>query len=239
MIALSVNVNKIATLRNARGGQEPSVTEFARDAIAAGAYGITVHPRPDERHITTRDVFDLLPVVEAVEYNLEGYPDDRYRSLVRQVKPAQATLVPDPPGVLTSDAGWDAAAHLDFLRDTVQELKSFGCRVSLFMEADLAAISAAKKTGADRIELYTGPFAEAFAKGEGIASFRAYSRAARHAQSLELGINAGHDLNLANLTLFRELPGLAEVSIGHALTCDALRMGWRPAVAAYLEVLRG
>ncbi|MCH9652043.1 MAG: pyridoxine 5'-phosphate synthase [Deltaproteobacteria bacterium] len=238
MIQLSVNVNKIATLRNARGGLEPSVRDFAQKAIDAGAYGITVHPRPDERHITTQDVYDLVEVVQGVEYNLEGYPDERYRALVREVKPAQATLVPDPPGVLTSNAGWKASEHLDFLKDAVQELQSVGSRVSLFMETDLKTIDAARETGADRIELYTGPFAEAFARGEGITAFAPYSQAALHATGLGFGLNAGHDLNLANLTLFRQLPGLAEVSIGHALTCDALRIGWEPAVKAYLDALK-
>lgn len=237
MIQLSVNVNKIATLRNARGGSEPSVVEFAREAIAAGAHGITVHPRPDERHIRRQDVFDLLPVVAPVEFNIEGYPDDRFLDIVRQVRPEQATLVPDPPDVLTSNAGWDPAAHRSFLRDVIAQLQSWGARVSLFMETDLARLDAAADTGTDRIELYTGPYAEAFAAGQGEASYAEYERAARHAVGLGLGINAGHDLNLANLARMRDLPGLTEVSIGHALVCDALRLGWRPAVAEYLRVL--
>lgn len=240
MICLSVNVNKIATLRNARGGQRPSVTAFARAAIEAGAHGITVHPRPDERHIRRQDILDLVEVVTegAVEYNIEGYPDRRYLDLVRLVRPTQATLVPDPPNVLTSDAGWDAAAHQEFLRDIVAELHECGARVSLFLETELSKIDAAAATGADRIELYTGPYAEAHAVSDGEASYAEYARAARHAIDCGLGLNAGHDLDLDNLVRFRDLPGLQEVSIGHALTCDALERGWRASVEAYLGVLQ-
>ena len=242
MIALSVNVNKIATLRNARGGRRPSVTAFARAALAAGADGVTVHPRPDERHIRTHDVFDLLEVLqdapEGTEYNLEGYPDPRYLELIRDARPHQATLVPDPPEVLTSNAGWNAVTHRERLRDLIAELHNYGTRVSLFMETDLAQIDAAAETGADRIELYTGPYAEAFLAGQGKTSFAEYARAALHAQSVGLGLNAGHDLDLDNLPLFRDLPGLQEVSIGHALTCDALERGWKATIQAYRDVLR-
>ena len=241
MIELSVNVNKIATLRNARGGDRPSVTAFARAAIEAGAYGITVHPRPDERHIRARDVFELLPLVReaGVELNIEGYPDPRYLELVRETRPDQATLVPDPPNVLTSDAGWDPEQQHAFLVDVVATIHDWGPRVSLFMETDLGAIDAARETGADRIELYTGPFAEHFQAGRGPESYAVYEQAARHATDLGLGLNAGHDLDLHNLRLFRRLPGLQEVSIGHALTCDALEVGWTPAIRRYLEVLAG
>jgi len=238
MIYLSVNVNKIATLRNARGGKEPSVTAFARSAMDVGAHGITVHPRPDERHITYQDVFELAEVVPGVEYNIEGYPDARYLEIVRQVRPAQATLVPDPPDVLTSNAGWKVSENLAFLKETVAALHESGARVSLFMEPNSEEIKAAAETGAERIELYTGPYAEAFARGEGQASFQEYARAAESALEAGLGVNAGHDLNLDNLVLFRDLPGLQEVSIGHALTCDALVMGWRATVHEYLKVIQ-
>jgi pyridoxine 5-phosphate synthase len=241
-IALSVNVNKIATLRNARGGSRPSVTGFARAALEAGADGITVHPRPDERHIRTHDVFDLLEVLdeapEGIEYNIEGYPDERYLGLIRDARPHQATLVPDPPDVLTSNAGWDAVQHRNRLKDLIAELHGYGARVSIFMETDLAQIDAAAESGTDRIELYTGPYAEAFQEGRGEESFEVYARAARHAGEVGLGLNAGHDLDLHNLPLFRRLPGLQEVSIGHALTCDALERGWRETVWAYRAALQ-
>ncbi len=233
MIALSVNVNKIATLRNARGGSEPSVTAFARAAIEAGADGITVHPRPDERHIRRADVFELQEVIGGVEFNIEGYPDRRFLEIVREARPDQATLVPDPPDVLTSNAGWDARGHRDFLREVIAELHGYGARVSIFMETDLAQIEAAKETGTDRIELYTGPYAEAFDRGDGLAAYQPYAAAAEAAVTLGLGVNAGHDLNQRNLSLFRQLPGLAEVSIGHAITCDALVDGFKPTIRNY------
>lgn len=237
MAKLSINVNKIATLRNSRGGRRPEVLRFALMAIEAGAHGITVHPRPDERHIRWTDVFELRGAVRSVEFNIEGYPDARYREIVAEAKPEQATLVPDPPEVLTSCAGWDARAHAGFLRDTIAELKASGARVSLFMETDLAQLDAAKEAGADRIEFYTEPYARAFEEGRGRESFEEFARAARHAQSLGLGINAGHDLDLANLPLFAGLPGLLEVSIGHAVVCDALEMGWTEAIRRYLAAL--
>ncbi|MDY7094830.1 MAG: pyridoxine 5'-phosphate synthase [Acidobacteriota bacterium] len=241
MVELSVNVNKIATLRNARGGERPSVVAFAQAAIDAGAYGITVHPRPDERHIRARDVFDLVPVVRqaGVELNIEGYPDRRYVEIIREARPDQATLVPDPPDVLTSNAGWDAAGQRKFLGEIIAELQSFGARVSLFMETALEPLEAARDAGADRVELYTGPYAEACAAGRGDESYALYEAAARRATELGLGLNAGHDLDLENLPRFRHLPGLQEVSIGHALTCDALEMGWDRAVRSYLAVLAG
>ncbi|MCB2155071.1 pyridoxine 5'-phosphate synthase [bacterium] len=238
MIKLSVNVNKIATLRNSRGGTVPSVTRFAQMAIDAGAHGITVHPRPDERHIRRTDVTDLRPLCKAVEFNIEGYPDERYCQIIEETRPDQATLVPDPPGVLTSNAGWKAREHQAFLRDTIARLKGVGARVSVFMETNLAEIDAAREAGADRIEFYTGPFAEEFAAGRGKASYQEFATAAQHAVDIGLGINAGHDLDLENLVLMRNLPGLAEVSIGHALVRDALLMGWQKTIGEYLRVLQ-
>jgi pyridoxine 5-phosphate synthase len=238
MINLSINVNKIATLRNSRGGERPAVVPFALAAIRLGVQGITVHPRPDERHITRADVFDLRPHVAGVEYNIEGYPDARYLGIIREARPDQATLVPDGPGVLTSCAGWDAAANLPFLRDTIAELQSSGARVSLFLEPDNRQLDAAKAAGADRIEFYTEPYATAFKAGRGHESFEVFAAAARRAMELGLGINAGHDLDLDNMVLFRELPGLLEVSIGHAVVCDALEMGWEESIRRYLAVTR-
>lgn len=236
-IKLSVNVNKIATLRNARGGTQPGVVEFARAAVRAGAHGITVHPRPDERHIRRQDVRDLLPVVEGVEFNIEGFPDERYLSIVREARPHQATLVPDPPDALTSNEGWDCRTNKAFLQEVVAELKSYGARVSIFLEPDPEMAPHAAETGTDRIELYTEHFARAFERGEGEAAFERYDRTARVAVEAGLGINAGHDLSLENLVLMRRLTGLAEVSIGHALVVDALWRGWERTVRDYLDVL--
>jgi len=238
MIKLSVNVNKIATLRNSRGGSQPSVMAFAEAAIKAGAHGITVHPRPDERHIRYTDAVELGAMTKGrVEFNVEGYPDARYMKIIRETRPDQATLVPDPPDALTSNAGWDCRAHAEFLRGVVAELKAMGTRVSIFLEPDPAMVPFAAATGTDRIELYTEHFAQAFDAGEGEQSFSLYEETARAAVDAGLGINAGHDLNLDNLVLLRRLTGLAEVSIGHALVVDALWKGWTPTVAAYLAVL--
>lgn len=239
MIKFSVNVNKIATVRNSRGGSIPNVVDFARAAIEAGADGITVHPRPDERHITRQDVLDLRNIVTDVEFNIEGYPNERYIEIVQTVRPDQATLVPDPPEALTSNAGWNLDANQEFLKDVIAELKKTGTRVSLFMEPDPEAMETARAVGADRIELYTEHFARAFAERLGEASFAEYVAAAEAAVRAGLGVNAGHDLNLDNLVLMRQLPGLLEVSIGHALVNDALWMGWRKAIGEYLKVLRG
>jgi pyridoxine 5-phosphate synthase len=240
MIKLSVNVNKIATLRNARGGRWPSVAEFSEASIRAGAHGITVHPRPDGRHVRTADVHDLAALTAGrVEFNIEGYPDERYLRLVEEVRPTQATLVPDPPDAITSNAGWDAAGNRSFLVDTVARLKAAGARVSLFMETDRAQLDAAAATGTDRVEFYTEPFATAFDEGRGAESFAVFDAAARHARDLGLGINAGHDLSLHNMVVLRDLAGLAEVSIGHALVHEALWLGWNRTIAAYLEVLGG
>jgi pyridoxine 5-phosphate synthase len=238
MTTLSVNVNKIATLRNSRGGTEPSPERFAEAAIKAGAHGITIHPRPDERHIRRSDVMPLRALATgSIEFNIEGYPDRRYLEIVREAKPHQATLVPDPPHALTSCAGWNVFEHAAFLRDKVAELHDYGCRVSLFLEPDQAMVEAAAETGTDRIEFYTEMFATAHAAGKGQESFAEYAAAARHAVDVGLGINAGHDLSLKNLPMIRELPGLLEVSIGHALVQDALWMGWERAIKSYLHVL--
>ncbi|MBY0432938.1 MAG: pyridoxine 5'-phosphate synthase [Cyclobacteriaceae bacterium] len=237
MTRLSVNINKIATLRNARGGNNPDVVKTAMDCERFGAQGITVHPRPDERHIRYSDVLQLHNVV-TTEFNIEGYPDERFMKIIREVKPAQATLVPDPPGVLTSNAGWDTLRHADFLKKIVTEIKKEGVRVSLFVGADERMVEAAAASGTDRIELYTEPYASHYHKNkeEAIAP---YIKAAARAHSLGLGINAGHDLDLHNLRFLKEnLPHLDEVSIGHALICDALYLGLENTIQLYLRELQ-
>jgi len=242
VIRLSVNVNKIATLRNARGGERPSVVWAARTAIAAGCHGITVHPRPDERHVRRADVFQLAEILPVgVEYNIEGYPSPEWLELVEEVRPAQATLVPDPPDVLTSNAGWRfAAVDRGWLRETVARLHHAGCRVSLFLDPDPNEVEGAKATGADRVELYTEAYARAFPTPERDRVFAAYVETAERAVELALAVNAGHDLDLANLPhLAQNLPGLEEVSIGHALVSDALDRGLAETVKAYLEALSG
>ena len=237
MTRLSVNINKIATLRNARGGQTPNVLQFALDAERFGAQGITVHPRPDERHITTQDCYDLHEHVQT-EFNSEGYPDARYLQLIKDLRPAQATLVPDPPGVLTSNAGWNCTEQATFLEPIIAQIQALGVRGSLFMETDLAQIDKAKALGADRIELYTGPYAEQFA-ADRHAAVEPYQLAALHAHALGLGINAGHDLSLENLAFLKaSLVALDEVSIGHALISDALYLGIENTIQRYLYELR-
>jgi pyridoxine 5-phosphate synthase len=245
-VKLSVNLNKVALLRNQRDVGYPSVVEAARIVVAAGAHGITVHPRPDERHIRRSDVLELAALIAAefdpaVEYNIEGYPSDDFLALIRAVRPTQVTLVPDAPGQRTSDHGWDL--HRDAapgrLINLIAELKESGARISLFMDPDPAAIPVAATVGADRIELYTGPYAEAFAMGEASILLRRYAQAAEAAKDAGLGVNAGHDLNLDNLPAFcQALPQLAEVSIGHAITADALRIGFPAAVEAYLRAIK-
>ncbi len=236
-VKLSVNVNKIATLRNARGGNTPNVVQVALDCERFGADGITVHPRPDERHITRQDVIDLSKVV-TTEFNIEGYPNERFMELVMEVQPAQATLVPDPPHVLTSNAGWDTKQHLDLLTDLAQTFKAKGIRSSIFVDTDLQNIEYAAKSGVDRIELYTGPYADDYATNPEKA-IEEYVKAAQLANELGLGINAGHDLSLDNLRYFQEnIPGLAEVSIGHALISDALYLGLENTVQMYLRLLK-
>jgi pyridoxine 5-phosphate synthase len=237
MTRLSVNINKIATLRNARGGDNPSVVTVAKDCERFGAQGITVHPRPDERHITTQDAYDLKEAVKT-EYNIEGYPDERFLQLIKDIKPTQATLVPDPPNVLTSNAGWDTVKHYDFLKDVCKEITSLGVRVSIFIEPDNKLIEHAAKLGTNRIELYTEPYAANYAinKTEAVKPFR---EASLFANDCSLGVNAGHDLSLENLKyLKQELPYLDEVSIGHALISDALYLGLENTIQLYLRLLR-
>ncbi|MFT5823836.1 MAG: pyridoxine 5-phosphate synthase [Crocinitomix sp.] len=233
---LSVNINKIATIRNARGGNTPNVVQVAIDCELFGADGITVHPRPDERHITEKDVMDLSKRV-STEFNIEGYPNDRFMELLRTVRPAQATLVPDPPHVLTSNAGWNTIKDAGFLEGVISEIKAMGIRISLFIETDATMIRKAAELGADRIEFYTGPYADLYEadKDKAIAPYR---DAAIVAHECNLGINAGHDLNLNNLRFFKtNLPNLAEVSIGHALISDALYLGLENTVMMYKREL--
>jgi pyridoxine 5-phosphate synthase len=243
VIKLSVNVNKVATVRNSRGGSVPSVAEAVRVCIAAGAPGITVHPRADARHITTGDVRELARLLAlhkgTVEFNIEGDPRPDLLALVHEVRPDQCTLVPVRPGEITSQAGWSPDTPRDAIARTVAELKSRGIRVSLFVDPLLAPVKWAAEVGADRIELYTEPYARAFDRGveEAHASFGEYVAAAEYAHGLGLELNAGHDLDLDNLVIFRRLPHLAEVSIGHALISHALFVGLGQAVREYLDVL--
>lgn len=237
MTRLSVNINKVATLRNARGEGIPDVQEFARYCEQHGAQGITVHPRPDERHITRRDVELLKPIV-ATEFNIEGYPDERFMEIVLNTRPAQATLVPDAPGAITSSAGWDVKANADFLKEIVNKLKEAGIRVSIFVDADVDQIRAAAETGADRVELYTKPYADLYPTdpAKAVAPF---VKAAEAAISAGLGVNAGHDLNSDNLRYFaKALPRLDEVSIGHAIISDALYLGIDETLRRYLDCLK-
>ncbi len=237
MTKLSVNVNKIATLRNARGGDVPSVIQVAMDCERFGADGITVHPRPDERHITTKDSYDLKKVVKT-EYNIEGYPDERFMKLMEEIRPEQATLVPDPPHVLTSNAGWDTKLNLELLKGLVSQLKHMGIRSSIFVDTNLENIKYAAQTGVDRIELYTGPYAEEYSVNKE-AAVAPYVVAANLAHELGLGVNAGHDLSLENLKFFKErIPHLAEVSIGHALISDALYLGLENTIQRYKSLLK-
>ena len=237
MTKLSVNINKIATIRNARGGQNPNVVKVAQDCERFGAEGITVHPRPDERHITTQDVYDLKDRVKT-EFNIEVYPDKRYLSIIDDIRPEQATLVPDPPHVLTSNAGWDTIQNKSLLKEIIQELKSYGVRTSIFVAPDVAMVEGAKEIGTDRIELYT----EMYATGHLVNPENAvknYLEAALKAQELGIGINAGHDLDLNNLAFLKKnIPFLDEVSIGHALICDALYFGLENTIQLYLRALR-
>ena len=237
MTKLSVNINKVATLRNARGENMPDVQKFAVDCESFGAQGITVHPRPDERHITRQDVFKLRPIVKT-EFNIEGYPSEDFMQLVLQVKPEQVTLVPDKPGDLTSSAGWDVINNMEFLTGIVDRLKEAGIRSSIFVGADAEQIKAAAKAGADRIELYTKPYVDNYAKDRD-AAVAPFVEASQAAHNAGLGVNAGHDLNLENLRFFyKSLPYLNEVSIGHAIISDALYMGIEATVKAYRECLK-
>lgn len=237
MTKLSVNINKIATLRNARGGNIPDVLKVAVDIQRFGADGITVHPRPDERHIRYDDVVKLKPLI-FTEFNIEGYPSKDWMDLVLKVKPSQATLVPDPPGVLTSNAGWNTAEHENLLKEIISELKKNKIRTSIFIETNLKHIEHAVKTGTDRIELYTESYAKNYSKNKEEA-IQPFVESAKLADKLGLGINAGHDLSLENLNyFFRNIPNLLEVSIGHALISDALYYGLENTVQLYLRQLK-
>lgn len=237
MTRLSVNINKIATLRNARGANNPNVIQVALDCEHFGAQGITVHPRPDERHIRHSDVIKLKDVV-TTEFNIEGYPDDRYLQLVREAKPAQATLVPDKPDAITSNAGWDTRTHAMFLTEVVTELKRSNVRVSIFVDPVEAMAEGAARVGADRIELYTEPYASTYHQNRE-AAIQPYIHAARVAKAAGLGVNAGHDLDLHNLKFLKQsIPDLDEVSIGHALICDALYYGLENTIQLYLRQLK-
>lgn len=234
---LSVNINKIATLRNSRGGNNPDLLQVAKDVERFGGEGITVHPRPDERHIRYADVYDLKKIV-TTEFNIEGYPNDRFMDLVTSVVPTQVTLVPDPPGALTSNAGWKVADNFDFLSNIINKLKSYGMRTSIFVDTDLDNIRKAKEVGTDRIELYTEPYAVGYNKDKSSA-VAPFAEASKLAHELGLGVNAGHDLDLNNLAyLDKSLPELSEVSIGHALICDALYIGLEETIKRYLNCLK-
>ena len=236
MTNLSVNINKVATIRNARGGNMPDVLKVAQDAEAFGAQGITVHPRPDERHIRYSDVYALKPLVKT-EFNIEGYPCEKFIDLVLKVRPTQVNLVPDAPDAITSNAGWDVKGNYSFLSDLVECFTSNGIRTSIFVGTDLANIEEAAKTGTDRIELYTEPYATLYPtnREEAVAPF---VEAAKLAKNLGIGVNAGHDLNLENLAFFhQQIPWLEEVSIGHALICDALYLGLKETIRQYRACL--
>lgn len=237
MTHLSVNINKVATLRNARGENVPNVQQVAIDCEAFGAEGITVHPRPDERHIRQDDVLKLRALVKT-ELNIEGYPSEEFLNLVLKARPSQVTLVPDDPSALTSDAGWDVAAHLDMLTAVVDRLKEANIRTSIFVDPDPEQIKLAAKTGADRVELYTKPYADLYEQ-DPEAAVAPYVIASEAAHRCGLGVNAGHDLNLSNLAFLRQrLPYLNEVSIGHALISDALYLGLKDTIAKYKECLK-
>lgn len=237
MTRLSVNINKIATLRNARGENNPDVVATALDIESFGAQGITVHPRPDERHIKRADVTALAPKL-STEFNIEGYPDPDFIKLVINVSPTQVTLVPDAPDNITSNSGWDVVANRDFLSDVVKKLKNAGIRVSIFVNPDSAQIEAAASVGADRVELYTKHYADKYVS-DPAAAIAPYIIAAETARNLGIGLNAGHDLSLKNLKYFHDnIPWLDEVSIGHALICDALYLGLQQTVKSYLNCLK-
>jgi len=238
MTRLSVNINKIATLRNARGGNNPDVVKAAMDCERFGAEGITVHPRPDERHIRYSDVLNLKKVVKT-EFNIEGYPDERYMKLIKDIRPAQATLVPDAPDAITSNAGWDTQKHASFLREIVQEIKSSNVRVSIFVDPSPRMVEGAARVSADRVELYTEPYAHEYHVSREVA-VKPYIESASIARRSGLGVNAGHDLDLNNLRyLVQCIPELDEVSIGHALISDALYFGLENTIQLYLKQCKG
>jgi len=237
MTKLSVNINKIATLRNSRGGNEPNLIQFAKDAQRFGAEGITIHPRPDERHIRYQDAYDLHPEVYT-EYNIEGNPIDKFIDLVLKVKPTQVTLVPDSVDAITSNEGWDTLKNKDFLSEVIQEFKQNSIRTSIFIDPDLKQIEGSKKTGADRIELYTETFAHQYSLGNKDA-IKPYAVCAELANKIGLGINAGHDLSLDNIEFFKNhIPNLLEVSIGHALISESLYLGIENVINMYLRKLK-
>ena len=234
---LSVNINKVATIRNARGGNMPDLIQVAKDCERFGAQGITVHPRPDGRHIKYQDVYDLKKIV-TTEFNIEGYPSDSFMELVTTVVPTQVTLVPDPPEALTSNAGWNTLANREFLTNIINRLHDKGIRTSIFVNADPKMVAGAKDTGTDRVELYTESYAANYLKDRE-AAIRDFVIAAQEAERQHIGLNAGHDLSLVNLKYFQEqIPGLLEVSIGHALICDALYLGLQETIRQYLQQLQ-
>lgn len=237
MTKLSVNINKVATIRNARGGNNPNVLQVALDCERFGAQGITVHPRPDERHIRYKDVYDLKPEL-TTEFNIEGQPCETFVDLVCKVQPTQVTLVPDAPGQITSNAGWDTKQNLAFLTEVTDRFHDRGIRVSIFVAADEEMVAYAAKAGADRVELYTEPYASGYA-ADREAAILPFVKAAEKAKSLGLGLNAGHDLSLENLAFLHErIPYMDEVSIGHALICDALYLGLETTIQRYLDCLK-
>lgn len=236
MTKLSVNINKIATLRNARGGNTPNLLEFATAVQKFGAQGVTIHPRPDERHIRYQDAYDLKSII-TTEYNIEGNPQDKFLKMVLEIKPTQVTLVPDAVDAITSNAGWDTIKNKKFLTEIISEFKRNGIRTSIFVNPELKMIDGAANTGTDRIELYTEKFAEQYSLGN-LKSIESYVNCATLANDLELGINAGHDLSLENIKYFKDsIPGLLEVSIGHALVSESLYLGLKTVIKAYLEKL--
>jgi len=237
MTKLSVNINKIATLRNSRGGDMPNVVQFAKDVQDFGAEGVTIHPRPDERHIRYQDAYDLKPVVHT-EYNIEGNPIQKFMDMVLEIKPTQVTLVPDSIDTLTSNAGWDTIKNKDFLEEVIQEFKNHGVRTSIFVDPEINQIEGAAKTGTDRIELYTEAFAHQYSLGN-TEAILPYAKCAEVANSLGLGVNAGHDLSLENIKFFKDkIPGLLEVSIGHALISESLYLGVEHVINSYLQKLK-
>lgn len=241
MTRLSINLNKLALLRNSRGRNYPDLLAFAERFIAMGVRGLTVHPRPDERHVTRRDVYELAALVAAhpgVEFNVEGYPSPAFMELMRDNRPDQCTLVPDAPGQLTSDHGWDCARQADELAPVLAELRELGIRSSLFLEPSVEQVALAAKTGADRIELYTEHYAKAFGTPEADRVLAQYRAATQRATALGLGVNAGHDLDLRNLPAFLCIPGILEVSIGHALTVECFEQGMELVVPRYLDICK-
>ncbi|PVW17240.1 pyridoxine 5'-phosphate synthase [Marixanthomonas spongiae] len=237
MTKLSVNINKIATLRNARGGNMPNVLKVAEDVQSFGAQGVTIHPRPDERHIRYQDAYDLKPIV-TTEYNIEGNPIEKFMDMVLELKPTQVTLVPDAVDAITSNAGWDTVKHQSYLSELISEFKNNGIRTSIFVDPNLDMVEGAAHTGTDRIELYTEAYAKAYAK-DNKKAVQPYIECAHLAHQLDLGVNAGHDLSLKNIEFFKNnVPHLQEVSIGHALICEAIYQGLESVINQYLEKLK-